>query len=571
MKSTWMKLSAGTVAAVALFGMTAGAALANEKVEAASKVDGSWVMYGKDYANTRYSGLKAINTENVKGLKVAFAFQLGALKSSEATPIVIGDTMYLTSSSGPKYVHAINAKTGERKWTYEPEIPEDVGQFTCCDVVNRGVTYADGKIFVGRLDGRLVALDAATGKEVWKQTVVDYKQGSSITSPPLVVKNLVITGFGGGEYGARGNITAYEAATGKQVWRTWTVPGPGEPGNETWKGDSWQYGGGVAWLNGSYDSKTNTVIYGTSNPGPWNAAVRGPGTSDYGNFTNLYTAATLGLDADTGKIKWHLQTTPHDAWDYDGVNEAVLVDLTLDGKKVPTLLKADRNGFFYVANREDGKLISAKTFVPVNWAKGIDPKTARPIEDPVKRPRAGAPAKDICPNLVGGKNWQPMSFNPNTGLVYIPANNVCMDMTDLAVEYKRGAFYLGKEFPTKPGPGGYLGELVAWDPVKQQKAWGVKEKLPFNGGTLTTGGNLVFWGTFDGWFKAFDARNGKQLWKFNVGSGVGAGAMTYSIDGKQYVAVVTGKSTVLPLFLGDVGKQMAASSTEGGTMFVFSQ
>jgi alcohol dehydrogenase (cytochrome c) len=537
----------------------------------AARDAGQWPMYGRGYDNTRFSPLTQINSGNVGQLKLAFAFQLGSLRSNESTPIVVGDTMYVSTSWGPRYVYALNAKSGERKWTYEPEIPEDVLQFACCDVNNRGVSFGQGKIFVGRLDGQLVALDAATGQELWATQVVDYRQGSVITSPPLVVKNLVITGFGGGEYGARGSLQAYDINTGKQVWKTWTVPGPGEPGNDSWKGDSWQHGGGVAWLIGSYDEKTNTVLWGTSNPGPWNAAVRSTGTSDYGKLSNLYTSSTLALDADTGKIKWHLQSTPQDAWDYDGVNELVLADVKINGADTPVMLKADRNGFFYVANRETGKLISAEKYVPTNWAERIDLATTRPVEVPEKRPGVGKPAKNICPNLIGGKNWQPMSYNPQTGLVYIPSNNICMDWAVSEVNYRRGVFYLGAEFPTHPGPGGHMGELVAWDPVAQKKVWGIKEDLPFNGGTLTTAGNLVFSGDLHGVFRAIDAKTGAELWKVALGSGIGAGPMTYAVDGKQYVAVVVGRTASIPAFLGEVGKQMVAATPEGGTLFVFSQ
>ena len=338
-----------------------------------------WPVYGQNYSNTRFSPLKQIDTKNAGKLKLAFSFSLASLRSNELSPLVIGDTMYVTTSWGPKYVYALNAATGERKWTYEPEIPDDVLQYACCDVNSRGVSYSDGKIFVGRLDGKLSALDAATGKELWTAQVVDYKQGSVITSPPVVVKNKVITGFGGGEYGARGSLQAYDAATGKELWKTWLVPGPGEAGNDSWKGDSWQHGGSVAWLVGSYDPETNLVLFGTSNPSPWNSAVRSTGNGDYGKLTNLYSSSTVALDADTGQIKWYLQGTPEDAWDYDGVNEALLTDLTINGAKTPVMLKADRNGFFFVANRKDGKVISAEKYVPVTTGprNGISPRPGR--------------------------------------------------------------------------------------------------------------------------------------------------------------------------------------------------
>jgi len=529
-----------------------------------------WTVYGGDTANTRYSPLNKINTSNVNRLRVAWVLQLGSLRSQESTPLVIGETLYVTSSFGPKHVFAVDAKTGVQRWRYTPEVPAGVEQFACCDVNNRGVAYANGKVFVGRLDGYLVALDAKTGKELWKSQVVDYQQGSVITSPPTLIKNLVITGFGGGEYGARGYLSAFDQETGKEVWRLWTVPGTGEAGNETWKGDSWKLGGGVVWHVGSYDARLNLLYYGTSNPSPWSAVVRGPDRSDYGQFTNLYTATTLAINPDTGKIVWHYQSTPHDAWDYDGVNELVLADITINGQQTPALLKADRNGFFYVLNRQSGQLLSAMAFAPINWATEVDMQTGRPIEVPDKRPRMQFRAKDICPNLLGGKNWQPMAYNPQTGLVYIPSLNLCMDMEGAEPNYKRGMMYLAAEFDLgKGGPGGYLSELIAWDPVKKHKVWGNQDPLPWLGGVLTTAGNLVFHGNVEGWFKALDAKSGKLLWQFQTGSGISAAPMTYEIDGKQYIAVVSGRTHSIPPFLGAIGEKMIAASPEGGALFVF--
>jgi len=558
------------VSVAAVLVVAAGGALANDSVVKAVSDPNGWAIAGHDYGNTRFSQLNQINSENVGKLQLAYSLSLASLRSNESSPVVIGDTLYVSTSWGPKYVYAINAATGAPKWTYQPDIPDDVLQYACCDVNNRGVSYADGKILVGRLDGMLTALDAATGKELWTSKVVDYKQGSVITSPPLVVRDKVITGFGGGEYGARGALLAFDLNTGKQLWQTYTVPAPGEPGSETWKGDTGLHGGGVAWLVGSYDAKTDTVYWGTSNPGPWNTGVRSTGDGNFGKLTNLYTASSLAIDPNTGKIKWHIQGTPADAWDYDGVNELLLADLKIGGADTPVLMKADRNGFFFVANRETGKVISAEKYVFANWAKKWDITTMRAEEDPDKRPGPGHPAKDICPNLIGGKNWQPMSFNPQTGLVYIPSNNVCMDWSVSDVSYKRGVFYLGAEFPTKEGPGGFLGELVAWDPVANKKVWGLKEDLPFNGGTLSTGGNLVFSGNLHGDFRAINAKDGKVLWSKNLGSGIGAGPVTYAVDGKQYVAIVVGRTAALPAFLGEIGKKMVAAAPEGGALFVFS-
>ena len=540
---------------------------------AASASAQNWSVYGGDAGNTRYSKSTQINAGNVSKLKVQWALQLGTNRSQESTPILVGDTLFVTSSFGPKNTFAVDAKTGQVKWTYQPDIPKGIEQYACCDVNNRGVAHADGKIFVGRLDAHVVALDAKSGKELWKTQIVDYTQGSVITSPPTLVKNLVITGFGGGEYGVRGSIVALDQTTGKEVWRTQTIPQAGEPNGDTWKGDSGKLGGAVAWHIGSYDPKLNLVYYGTSNPAPWSAAVRGNDSSDIGKFSNLYSASVLALNADTGKITWHYQFTPHDAWDYDGVNELVFADLPVEGKKVPVIMQANRNGFFYVIDRANGKLISAKQYIEgVNWATGIDMKTGTPIEAAgnAKRPGMKRKASDICPNLIGGKNWMPMSYSAQTGLVYIPTMNLCMDLEGIQADYKRGAFFLGVNFDLgKVGPGGHMGGVKAWDPVKQQQVWFNKQELPFNGGMMTTAGGLLFHGDIKGMFHATDAKTGKELWKFNTGSGITAAPMTYTLDGKQYVAVVSGRTQSIPAFFGALGEKMVGASPEGGTLYVF--
>ena len=540
-------------------------------VQAANASD--WGVYGGDTGNTRFSANTQVNAGNVSKLSVKWALQLGTNRSQESTPIIVGDTMYVTSSFGPKNVFAVNAKTGEVKWRYSPEIPKGVDQFACCDVNSRGVSYSDGKIFFGTLDARLIALDAKTGKEVWASKVVDYTQGSVITSPPTVAKNVIVTGFGGGEYGVRGALVGFDLKTGKELWRTSTVPTGSEKGADTWKNDSGKYGGGAAWFIGSYDPKLNLVYYGTSNPAPWSAAVRGNDSSEVGKFTNLYTASVVAMNPDTGNIAWHYQFTPHDAWDYDGVNELVFADLPMNGKTTPVIMQANRNGFFYVIDRANGKLLSAKQFVDgVNWATGIDLKTGAPIEAPnnSKRPGLKRKASDVCPNLLGGKNWMPMSYNKVTGLVYIPTMNLCMDMEGIQEDYKRGQFYLSVNFDLgKMGPGGHGGGLKAWDPVAQKTVWMNKNSLPFNGGTMTTASGLVFAGDIQGMFRAFDGKTGKELWKFNTGSGITAAPMTYTIDGKQYVAVVSGRTQSIPAFLGEIGEKMVNASPEGGTLFVF--
>jgi PQQ-dependent dehydrogenase (methanol/ethanol family) len=528
-----------------------------------------WSMYGGDYANTRYSTLNQINASNVNKLKVAWIRSLGTLETQESTPIVVGDTMYVSTSTGPRYVFALNARDGMIKWKYEPELPNDFMATVCCGLDNRGVAYANGKIFVTRLDAKLVALDAATGKEQWSATVMDYKKGHAITSPPLIVKELVVTGFAGGEYGVRGALQAYRQDTGEQVWKTYTIPGPGEPGFESWKDDSWKTGGGSTWYVGSYDPKLNLVYWSTSNAGPWGGHTRGNDSSDIGAYTNLHTASQLAFNGDTGKIVWHYQMTPADVWDYDGVNEAVLADLSMGGKKVPALMRADRNGFFYVLNREDGKLLSAEPFVHVNWAKGLD-KAGRPIEDPSKRPQLNKWARNVCPNLFGGKNWEPMSYSPQTGLVYIPTFNLCMDIAGKKEEYEAGKFYLASEFDLdKADEGDHLAELKAWDPVKQRQAWGIKEPLPIIGGAMSTAGGLMFYGTPSGILKAVNAQSGDVLWQFNVGTGIVQSPITYMADGKQYLAVVAGRIKGPPSFLGATGQRIIDASPEGGLVVVF--
>jgi PQQ-dependent dehydrogenase (methanol/ethanol family) len=548
----------------------AGVALVSAAQFAMPQAGNEWPTYGGDNANTRYSTLSQINTKNVSKLRVAWIHSLGSLESQESTPLVVGDTMYVSTSTGPKYVFALNAKTGAIKWKYEPELPNDYFSTVCCGLDNRGVAYANGRVFVTRLDAKMVALDANTGKELWTVTVNDYKKGHAITSPPVVYKNLVVTGIAGGEYGIRGSVQAYRQQTGELVWKTYTIPGPGEPGSETWKGDSWKTGAGSTWYVGSYDPKLNLVYWGTGNAGPWGGHTRGDDSSDIGPYTNLHTASHIAFDGDTGKIVWAYQNTPADVWDYDGVNEGVLADLTINGQKVPTLMKADRNGFFYILNRENGELISAEPFVNVNWAKGIDKSTGRPIEDPTKRPRLGKWARNVCPNLFGGKNWEPMSYSMQTGLVYIPSFNLCMDIAGKEEEYTPGKFYLASEFDLdQADQGGFLAALKAWDPVAQKEAWKVKEDLPILGGAMSTAGGLVFYGNPRGTLKALDAKTGAILWQFNVGTGILQSPITYSIDGKQYIAVVAGRSKGPPSFLGKIGQRVINASPEGGILAVF--
>jgi PQQ-dependent dehydrogenase (methanol/ethanol family) len=545
----------------------AGASLATAASLAMAQASNEWPHYGGDQWNSRYSTLSQINTGNVSNLKVAWIHSLGSLESQESTPLVVGDTMYVTTSTGPKYVFALDAKTGKQKWKYEPELPNDYFATVCCGLDSRGVAYANGKVFVGRLDAKLAALDANTGKELWVATVQDYKKGHAITSPPLVYKNLVVTGIAGGEYGIRGFVQAFDQTTGKSVWKTYTIPGTGEPGNETWKGDSWKTGAGSTWYVGSYDAKRNLVYWSTSNGGPWGGHTRGNDSSNILPYTNLWTSSQLAFDGNTGKIAWGYQMTPSDVWDFDGVNEGVLADLSVG----PALMKADRNGFFYVINRENGKLISAEPFVPTNWAKGVDMQTGMPIEDPTKRPQLGKWARNVCPNLIGGKNWEPMSYSQQTGLVYIPTFNMCMDIANKEEEYTAGKFYLASEFnlDMAGSVGSNLSEFIAWDPIAKKKVWGIKEDLPFLGGAMTTAGGLVFYGNQHGDLKAVDAKSGNVLWTFNVGTGILQSPITYTVGGKQYLAVVAGRTKGPPSFFGKIGQRVIDASPEGGVLVVF--
>jgi PQQ-dependent dehydrogenase (methanol/ethanol family) len=553
-----------------LLSVLVATSLAAAATGAMAQASNDWAHYGGDQANTRYSSLDQINTGNVKNLRVAWMHSLGSLESQESSPVIVGDTMYVTTSTGPKYVFALDAKTGKQKWRYEPELPNDYFATVCCGLDNRGVAYANGKVFVGRLDAKLVALDANTGKQLWIATVQDYKKGHAITSPPVVYKNLVVTGIAGGEYGIRGFVQAFDQESGKSVWKTYTIPGPGEPGNDTWKGDSWKTGAGSTWYVGSYDPKLNLVYWGTSNAGPWGGHTRGNDSSKVLPYSNQHTASHVAFDGDTGKIVWAYQNTPADVWDYDGVNEGVLADINVNGTKTPVLMKADRNGFFYVNNRQNGQLISATPFVNVNWAKGVDMKTGMPVEDPDKRPQLGKWAKNVCPNLFGGKNWEPMSYSLQTGLVYIPSFNLCMDIAGKDEEYTPGKFYLASEFDLdQADQGGYLASLKAWDPAAGKEVWSLKEDLPILGGAMSTAGGLVFYGNQKGELKALDAKSGAVLWQFNVGTGILQSPVTYSVDGKQYLAVVAGRSKGPPSFLGKIGQRVINASPEGGVLVVF--
>ncbi len=526
----------------------------------------------------RFSPLKKINKENIKNLVPAWTLSLGGekMRGQETQPLVKDGVMYITGSYSRMW--AVDAKTGREIWQYDARLPE--GILPCCDVVNRGAAIHGDKVFFGTLDAQLLALDAKTGKVVWKKKIDDFKAGFSYTAAPLIVPSkahgpIIVTGVSGGEFGIVGRIEARKVETGELVWTRPTVEGhmgtlngkestmTGKRG-ESWPGDLWKTGGGATWLGGTYDPDTKLMFFGTGNPAPWNSHMR-PGD-------NKWTCARIAVDPETGNIKWGYQTTPNDGWDYDGVNEVVAFDL--NGTKA--VATADRNGFFYVLNRESGKFISAYPFVEkITWAKGID-KNGRPIFNPENRP--GDPTKSAdgkkgkpifaIPSFLGGKNWMPMAYSPSTKLFYIPSNEWGMDLWNEPVTYKKGAAYLGAGFTIKPIFDDHIGALKAMDPATGKIAWSYKNKAPLWGGVLTTDGGLVFFGTPEGDLKALDAKSGKELWSFNTGSGIVGSPITWEQDGEQFVSVVSGWGGAVPLWGGEVAKTVAHLN-QGGMLWTF--
>lgn len=531
----------------------------------------------------RFSPMETLNTKNVQNLVPAWAFSLGGEKQrgQESQPIIYDGMMYITGSYSRLY--AIDIKTGKEVWQYDARLPE--GILPCCDVVNRGAAIFGDNIFFGTLDARLVALNRKTGDVVWNKKIADYKEGYSYTAAPLIVNGLVVTGNSGGEFGVVGEVQARDAETGELVWTRPVIEGhmgtfEGKEStmtgtlNATWPGDMWKTGGGATWLGGSYDEDTKTLVFGAGNPSPWNSHLRGAGTPVDGNKgDNLYAASRLGIDPENGEIKWHFQTTPREGWDFDGVNEVVpFVDK--DGNK--RFATADRNGFFYVLNREDGKFVSAHPFVKnINWAKGID-ETGRPIYNEENRPGDAAAAADgakgqqvfAVPSFLGGKNWMPMAYSPKTGLFYVPSNEWGMDIWNEPISYKKGAAYLGAGFTIKPLFEDHIGSLKAIDPNTGEIKWEYKNPAPLWGGTMTTAGGLVFFGTPEGDFIALDNETGEELWKFQTGSGIVGQPVTWEQDGEQYVSVISGWGGAVPLWGGEVAKKVNYLN-QGGMVWTF--
>lgn len=536
------------------------------------------VTNGLGTQGQRFSTLSNINAGNVAGLVPAWAMSLGGekMRGQEAQPLVKDGVMYVTGSYSRMW--AIDTKTGREIWEYNHRLPE--GIMPCCDVVNRGAALFGNMVFFGTLDAKIVALDQKTGKVVWSKEIDDFKAGYSNTAAPLIVPSkahgpIIVTGVSGGEFGVLGRVEARKVADGELVWSRPTIEGHmgtlnGKPStmtgkkNETWPGDLWQTGGGATWLGGTYDADTNLLFFGTGNPAPWNSHMR-PGD-------NKWSCARIALDPETGDIKWGYQTTPNDGWDFDGVNEVVSFDL--NGTKAAAT--ADRNGFFYVLDRTNGKFLNAYPFVSkISWAKEIG-KDGRPVFIPENRP--GDPTKSAdgkkgqavfaVPSFLGGKNWMPMAYSPETKLFYIPSNEWGMDLWNEPVAYKKGGAYLGAGFTIKPVFDTHIGSLKAMDPATGKVAWEYKNKAPLWGGVLTTAGDLVFFGTPEGELKALDAKSGKELWSFNTGSGVVGSPITWEQDGEQMVTVVSGWGGAVPLWGGEVAKTVA-NLNQGGMVWTF--
>jgi PQQ-dependent dehydrogenase (methanol/ethanol family) len=571
-------------------------ALAKPAAAASVRVPGEWRLAAGDYASTRYSELNQITAQNVAQLEPAFTFDTGFKKGHEAAPLIVGSTMYLVTPY-PNVVYALDlTKPGAPvKWRFDPQPDPKAQGVACCDVVNRGATVADGRVFFTTLDGNAIALDAGGGKELWKTRLGDIQKGETITMSPLVVKNKVLVGNAGGEFGVRGWLAALDAATGAVVWKVYNT-GPdkdvgigadfhphyaGDRGTDlgvkSWPPEAWKIGGGTVWGWISYDPRLDLIFHGTGNPGPWNADQR-PGD-------NKWTSGLFARDPDTGAARWYLGFSPHDLFDYDATNESLLLEFPGKNGKRPVIVRPERNGFIYVLDRRTGEVLSADPYTLVNAFLRVDLKTGRPIPNPEKQPRTGRVTRGICPASPGAKDWNPSAFSPRTGLVYIPHINLCMDWLPAEVNYIAGTPYVGSDARMYAAPGHKRGELLAWDPVHRRAAWAIDEDLPLWSGALTTAGDVVFYGTMDGWFKAVDARTGKLLWQFQTGSGIIGQPVSYrGPDGRQYIAVLSGVggwagAIVLNQFdmrdstagggVANAVRDLPAKTQPGGTLYVF--
>jgi alcohol dehydrogenase (cytochrome c)/quinohemoprotein ethanol dehydrogenase len=533
---------------------------------AADKEPGNWMSYGRTYDEQRFSPLDKINEANVGQLGLAWSFDLDTNRGQEATPLIVDGVMYVSTAWSK--VKAFEAATGKLLWQYDPQVPGETGVRACCDVVNRGVAVWKGKVFVGTLDGRLVALDAKDGHVVWSEQTTDKTKPQTITGAPRVVKGKVLIGNSGGEFNVRGQISAYDAETGKLSWRFYTVPGdPSKPQEQpilekaakTWKGEWWKYGGGgTVWDTIVYDAEQDLIIFGTDNGDPWTKSVRSPGVSD-----DLFVTSIVAVKADTGEYVWHYQLNPGDEWDFSATQQIILADLTIEGKPRKVLMQAPKNGYFYVLDRTNGKLISAKPYAPVNWAKGIDMATGRPIENPESRySETGKPFMGT-PGPNGAHAWMPMAFNPKTGLVYIPVQDFSFNyVADKNFKPAPVGVNMGIDFGAISMPqddkikGEVLasigGHISAWDPVNQKEVWRANLSGPWEGGIVTTAGGLLFQGNAAGEFAAYRNTDGKKVWSFDAQGPVMAGPASFGVNGEQYVAVLSGWGGTYPLVSGIV-------------------
>lgn len=539
-----------------------------------------WVTHGGNYAEDRFSGLKQINTNTIGDLGLAWSYDLESSRGIEATPIVHDGVMYVTSTWN--VVHAMDAKTGAPLWVYEPDIDKAQAANACCDIVNRGVAIWGDKIFTATIDGRLIALNAKTGDVVWDVLTIDKSKPYTMTGAPRIIDGKVIIGNGGAELGVRGYVSAYDANSGDMIWRFYTVPGNPADGfendtlakaAETWNGEWWKAGGGgTVWDSMAYDPDLDLLYIGVGNGSPWNQSIRSPGGGD-----NLFLSSIVAVRPDTGEYVWHYQTTPGETWDYTATQHMILAELEIEGTTRKVIMQAPKNGFFYVIDRETGELISANNFVPINWATHVDMETGRPVEIEAARYYGKAPYLQL-PGPLGAHNWHPMSFNPETGLVYIPAQEAPWVYGDLAnFEMKDGTWNTGTDFNLAMLPDDKAtfkalktmvkGRLLAWDPVKQEEAWTFEHRGPWNGGVLSTAGNLVFQGTADAHFAAYDAATGDRKWRFYSQTGIVAAPISYEIDGEQYVAVASGYGGSFVLGFGGVFPSGSASNV--GRVLVF--
>jgi alcohol dehydrogenase (cytochrome c) len=543
---------------------------------------GEWRSQARDYANTRYSTLDQINTGNAAKLRIAWTFSDGTTGGHEAAPLVIDNTMYVVTPF-PDILYALDlTRAGEPiKWTFKPNPSPMAKGKACCDSVTRGIAYAGGKLIYNLLDDHTVAVDAKTGKEVWRTKMGNVETGETMTMAPFVVGNKVLVGDSGGEMGVWGWIAALDVDSGKELWRAYSTGSDQQVrigndfkpfyermkgkdlGTSTWPADMWKHGAGSVWAWISYDPQLNLIYYGTSNPSPRVPDQR-PGD-------NLWTSTIFARDADTGMARWAYQTTPHDRWDYDAVNEDILMDLPINGQVRKVLVHLDRNAYGYTIDRVTGEVLQAAPFAYQNWSTGFDMKTATPIVDPDKEPHPNVKLVNVCPPDLGGKDWQPSAASPRTGLVYAAIFNICMDLTDNAVGYIPSTPYDGMDIKRYPAPGGNLGEFIAWNPVNGKKVWGIKEIYMTMSGVLATAGDVVFYGTTDGWFRAVDARNGKVLWSQKLGSGIIGQPITFlGLDHRQYVAIPAGVGGAATIRADEVALRPYDFPAGGNTLYVFS-